>query len=70
MRHLALVAENAVLMEWRREWTSKAAMAYNVTVPCEHSEGFETTGGIPASGFQALRRKSEAKSCRIYLAIW
>lgn len=57
MRHLALVAENTVLMEWRREWTSKAAMAYNVTVHTEHSEGYETTGGIRGSDFQALRRK-------------
>lgn len=57
MRHLALVAENTVLMEWRREWTSKAVMAYNVTVHSEHSEGYETTGAIPGSDFQALRRK-------------
>lgn len=32
MRHLTLVAKNTVLMEW----TSKAGMAYNVAVHCEH----------------------------------
>lgn len=64
MRHLALVTKNTVvLLEWRRKQTSKSRVAYSVEVRC-------VSTGLPEPGFQALGRKWESKSCRIYLAIW
>lgn len=67
MRHLALVTQNTVvLLEWRRKQASKSWVAYSVV----HHVSTGLRGRLPEPGFQALGRKWEGKSCRIYLAIW